>query len=277
MTFPTSAAEMQAIVLARDFRPDDLVFQVGANLSAARAACVLANLTTHPNARLLLGVEIENLNGARPVPPVPPFLFHASGFKGGEASMYQSRVFDDMSRPDVFFVGGIEVDRVGNVNLTGVPGEGGAWKVRGPGPVALATMSTFCRGYYILMGRHEPRIFVEAVSHITALGDRQRRTELGFPGGGPRLLLSPLGVFDFDDEGSMRVRSLHEGVTLDEVRGATGFELVVPDEVPTTLAPTDAELDLLRNVVDVEGILRETVSTPMNVASERDNAKVSAK
>lgn len=272
---PASAAEMQAVVLARDFRPDDLVYQVGANLAAARAACVLANLTTHPDARLLLGVEVENFSGGRTVPPVPPFLFHASGFKGGEASMHQSRVFDDMNRPDVFFVGGIEVDQVGNVNLTGVPGAARTWKVRGPGPVALATMSTFCRGYYILMGRHEPRIFVEKVSHVTALGDRKRRAALGFPGGGPRLLLSPLGVFDFDDEGMMRVRSLHEGISIDEVRGATGFELVVPDEVPTTPAPTNAELDLLRNVVDVEGILRESTSTPTNVASERDAAKVS--
>ena len=187
--------------------------------------------------------------------------------------MHQSRVFDDMARPDVFFVGGIEVDRVGNVNLTGVPGEAGTWKVRGPGPVALPTMSTFCRGYYILMGRHEPRIFVERVSHITALGDRKRRAELGFPGGGPRLLLSPLGVFDFDEEGSMRLRSLHEGVTVDKVRQATGFELVVPGEVPTTPPPTAAELDLLRNVVDREGILRGAAPPPTNAANEKQIEK----
>jgi glutaconate CoA-transferase subunit B len=277
VTTSISAAEIQAVVLARDFRPDDLVFQVGANLSAARAACMMANLTTHPNARLLLGVEIENLTGGRPVPPVPPFLFHAVGFKGGEANMHQSRMLDDMSSPDIFFVGGIEVDRVGNVNLTGVPGEGGTWKVRGPGPVLLPTMSTFCRGYYILMGRHDPRAFVQRVSHITALGDRKRRVELGFPGGGPRLLLSPLGVFDFDKQGSMRLRSLHEGVTVDQVREATGFELVVPSEVPTTSPPTEAELDLLRNVVDREGILRDATSPPTNAANAKEAEKVRTK
>lgn len=276
MTSTFSLAETQAIVLARDFRSDDLVFQVGANLSTARAACVMANLTTHPNARLMLGVEVENLSGGRPVPPVPLFLFHALGFKGGEASMHQSRVFDDMKRPDVFFVGGIEVDRVGNVNLTGVPGEGDTWKVRGPGPVALATMSTFCRGYYILMGRHDQRTFVERVSHISALGDRKRRTELGLPGGGPRLLLSPLGVFDFDDEGSMRVRSLNDGVTLEDLQGATGFELVVPDEVPITPAPTDAELNLLRNVVDTDGVLSEVASKPKGASNDGNTVKVSA-
>ena len=269
MTAVVSAAEMQAVILARDFHPDDLVFQVGANLSAARAACVLANLTTHPNARLLLGVEIENLTGGRPVPPVPPFLFNGIGFRHGEASMHQSRVFDDMARPDVFFVGGIEVDQVGNVNLTGIPGEDGTWKVRGPGPVALPTMSTYCRGYYILMGRHERRTFVERVSYITALGDRKRRAELGLPGGGPRLLLSPLGVFDFDNEGSMRLVSVHEGVSVDQVREATGFELVVPSEVATTASPTAEELDLLRNVVDREGILSDHAGPGMNEKQEK--------
>ncbi len=53
----------------------------------------------------------------------------------------------------------------------------------------------------------------------------------------------------------MRVRSLHEGVTVDQVREATGFELVIPDEVPVTLGPTDEELTLLRERVDVHGTL----------------------
>lgn len=265
MSTPASALELQTIVLARDFRPDDLVFQVGANLTSARAACMLASLTTHPDARLLLGIEIENFSNGRPVPSVPTFLFRALGHELGEANMHQSTVFDTMSRPDVFFVGGIEVDRVGNVNLTGIPNEECGWKVRGPGPVALATMSTFCNGYYILMGRHDRRTFVERVSHITALGDRQRRTELGLPGGGPRLLLSPLGVFDFDDAGSMRLRSLHEGVTGEQVADSTGFDVVVPDSVPTTSPPTASELAMLRSVVDREGLLGEPAAPPRPV------------
>jgi glutaconate CoA-transferase subunit B len=161
-----------------------------------------------------------------------------------------------MSRPDVFFVGGLQVDRVGNVNLVGIPGEAGGWRLRGPGAVALATMSTYCRGYYILMPRHDPSTFVERVSSITALGDRARRAELQFPGGGPRLLLSPLGVFDFGEDGSMRVRTLHDGVSVEQVVEATGFELVIPDRVPRTMPPTAEELELLRSRVDRDGLLR---------------------
>ena len=36
----------------------------------------------------------------------------------------------------------------------------------------------------------------------------------------------------------MRLRSVHPGVTVDEVVGATGFALVVPDEVPRPGCPT---------------------------------------
>ena len=69
------------------------------------------------------------------------------------------------------------------------------------------------------------------------------------------MLLSPLGVFDFNDAGDMRLRSMHEGVTLEEVQEATGFELDVPDQVPVTPGPTDEEMQLLRERVDVYGTL----------------------
>jgi glutaconate CoA-transferase subunit B len=257
LTTDPTAAELEAILLARDFRADDRVIQIGANLPTARAAAVLANLTTHPDARILLGYSVESLAGGRPVPPVAPLSFHARGPEQGEALMHQRTVFDDISRPDVFFVGGLEVDRRGNVNLLGIPDGARGWKVRGPGAVALASMSTSCRGYYILMGRHDPRTFVERVASITALGDRTVRAELGFPGGGPRLLLSPLGAFDFDEtDGELRLRTTHPGVSVDEVLAATGFPLRVADDVRPTTPPTVDELTALRTRVDPDGVLR---------------------
>jgi glutaconate CoA-transferase subunit B len=68
-------------------------------------------------------------------------------------------------------------------------------------------------------------------------------------------VLSPLGVFDFDDDGDIQVRSLHEGVTPDQVREATGWPIEVPGDPPVTAAPTDEELTLLRERVDVHGTL----------------------
>jgi hypothetical protein len=58
-------------------------------------------------------------------------------------------------------------------------------------------------------------------------------------------------VLDFESpDHSMRLRSLHPGVTVDDVIAATGFELVIPDNVPESRLPTDDELSLIRDVID---------------------------
>jgi hypothetical protein len=52
----------------------------------------------------------------------------------------------------------------------------------------------------------------------------------------------------------MRLRSVHPGVTVDDVVAATGFELAVPDEVPESRLPTHEELQLIREVIDPTGL-----------------------
>ena len=52
----------------------------------------------------------------------------------------------------------------------------------------------------------------------------------------------------------MRLRSVHPGVMVDDVLEATGFDLVVPDEVPESRLPTDIELQLIREVLDPGGL-----------------------
>ncbi len=74
-----------------------------------------------------------------------------------------------------------------------------------------------------------------------------------------RRVVSNLAVMDFESSGSgdeprrMRLRSVHPGVTVDEVVEATGFELAVPDEVPESRLPTGEELHLIREVLDPRG------------------------
>jgi hypothetical protein len=51
----------------------------------------------------------------------------------------------------------------------------------------------------------------------------------------------------------MRLRSVHPGVTVDDVVAATGFELVIPEEVPESRVPTPDELRLVREVIDPTG------------------------
>jgi hypothetical protein len=54
----------------------------------------------------------------------------------------------------------------------------------------------------------------------------------------------------------MRIHSLHPGVTADEVRDNTGFEVVVPENVAITPTPTSAQIALLRKRIDPAGELR---------------------
>jgi len=147
-----------------------------------------------------------------------------------------------------------QVDRYGNQNISAI----GDWArprtqligVRGaPGNTVNHTTS-----YWV--PAHSPRAFVEHVDVVCGVGyDRASAA-------GPsalryhdvRVVVSNLAVMDFETpDHAMRLRSVHPGVSVEEVRAATGFELVLPEDVPTTRLPTDEELLLLREQIDPEG------------------------
>jgi len=107
---------------------------------------------------------------------------------------------------------------------------------------------------------HGPRVFVESVDVVTGVGwDRAAAA-------GPaatryldlRRVVTNLAVLDWETlDHRMRLRSCHPGVSVTEVEAATGFELVIPDQVPDSRLPSPEELDLIRSVIDPEG-RRET-------------------
>jgi acyl CoA:acetate/3-ketoacid CoA transferase beta subunit len=99
--------------------------------------------------------------------------------------------------------------------------------------------------------KHSPRVFVERVDMVSGVGYDK-------PGRGPfheiRRVVTDLGVLDFaTPDHRMRLASVHPGVTVDEVLEQTGFELVL-DDVQETRLPTDAELQLIREVLDPKGL-----------------------
>jgi acyl CoA:acetate/3-ketoacid CoA transferase beta subunit len=104
--------------------------------------------------------------------------------------------------------------------------------------------------------RHTPRTFVARVDMVSGVG-YDRAAQAGSAAAryhDLRRVVSNLGVFDFaTPERAMRLASLHPGVTVDEVRAATGFELMVPAEVPRTPRPSADELYLIRSVIDPGG------------------------
>ncbi|MFF4753678.1 CoA-transferase subunit beta [Streptomyces sp. NPDC002514] len=151
-------------------------------------------------------------------------------------------------------MGASQIDRWGNQNISCI----GDWArperqllgVRGA-PVNTLNNPT---SYWV--PRHSPRVFVEKADMVCGVGyDRAAAA-------GPSAtryhrvpeVISDLGVLDFETpDHSMRLRSVHPGVTVEQVVAATGFPLVVPDEVPLTRDPTAEELRLIREVVDPAG------------------------
>jgi acyl CoA:acetate/3-ketoacid CoA transferase beta subunit len=98
---------------------------------------------------------------------------------------------------------------------------------------------------------HNPRVFVESVDVVTGVG--YDRAAAAGPGAeryhGLRHIVTNLCVLDFETpDHRMRLRSVHPGVSVDDVVAATGFSLVVPDDVPTSRLPTDDELALLERI-----------------------------
>ena len=161
----------------------------------------------------------------------------------------------------MFFIGGIQIDRFGNSNPIGIGEDHSRLRFRGPGPVGTPTLTTHVGRYYIVLNHHDTRTLVERCDYVSAVGWHEggadARSRLGLPGGGPKYCVTPLAVMDFEDESKhMRLRSVHPGVDVDEVVARTGFDLLVPDRVPVTEAPTARELDVLRTRVDPEGRLR---------------------
>jgi acyl CoA:acetate/3-ketoacid CoA transferase beta subunit len=102
---------------------------------------------------------------------------------------------------------------------------------------------------------HSPKVFVEHVDVVTGIG--YDRAAAAGPAAtryhGLRHVVTNLCVLDFEtSDHRMRLRSVHPGVTVDGVVEATGFALVVPDDVPTSRLATDEELALLERI-DADG------------------------
>ena len=152
-------------------------------------------------------------------------------------------------------MGASQLDRFGNQNISCI----GDWHrpdrqllgVRG------APVNTLNNPVSYWVPKHSPRVFVERVDMVCGVGyDRAAAA-------GPsalrhhdvRRVVTDLAVLDFaTPDHSMRLVSVHPGVTVEQVRAATGFALAgVEDGVPCTREPTVAELSLIREVIDPAG------------------------
>ncbi|MFE4328272.1 CoA-transferase subunit beta [Streptomyces sp. NPDC056831] len=151
-------------------------------------------------------------------------------------------------------MGASQIDRFGNQNISCI----GDWEqpTRQLLGVRGAPVNTLNNPVSYWVPKHSTRVFVERVDMICGVGHDSAAAA------GPSAtryhriprVVTDLGVLDFaTPDRSMRLSSLHPGVTADEVREATGFALTIADDVPYTREPTAEELALIREVIDPKG------------------------
>src|ERR1700687_4087219 len=254
-TKPAATGEIMAAVLAAELRDGERV-SAGANSPVARAAVMLAHLTHGPNMKVFAAMGFANWFGGSP-PPATTIAMDARAATGAEGYLRHDETLDAVPRlADLFFVGMLQADPYGNTNLIGLKKGTGRLAWRGGGALATTTMATEVPRFYLMTERHTPEVFVEECDYVSCLGwgrpDRagQSRADLGLAGG-PAACITPLAVLHYPAPARRaRIRSVHPGVSVEQVRAATGFDLGPQADVPVTPSPTPGELQLLRKVSD---------------------------
>jgi glutaconate CoA-transferase subunit B len=240
--------ELMIAALARELPNDTRAFNGAASFIPV-CAFMLARETHAPDL-----VWVASSIAVDPHPPRIPESTLSDALWGG-ASMLHCSVFDfwayaQNGRLNSFCFRGAQIDAHGNVNNT-VIGPYASPKVRLPGGGGMADLSCQVPRVYIWSTTHTPRVFVERLDFRSGIGwgdGPGHRERLGLLGG-PRLVVTNLCVMDFSPETRrMRLVSVHPGVSVEQVQQATGFEVEVAGDVPTTPEPTVQEVEIIRRV-----------------------------
>ncbi|HSM86529.1 MAG TPA: CoA-transferase, partial [Candidatus Limnocylindrales bacterium] len=156
-------------------------------------------------------------------------------------------------RVNLGFLGAAEVDKYGNLNSTQVEGKQGM--VRLPGSGGACDIASLAHRFVALL-EHARHRLPERVSYITSPGNGDGagwRKRVGLPRGGPSAVITSKCVLRFSqDTGEAYLSTVHPGVTVEEVKVNTGWDLKAAADVKPTPEPTEAELKAIREY-DREG------------------------
>lgn len=267
--------ELMCALMAREIRDDDWVNH-GAVVPLAGAALMLAKKTHAPNVDFFyLGTIFNSVNPAEvnlsEMMVEPKLAYTTSRCLIAHADILNWTIRGGCT---LQFLRPLQIDAYGSVNVS-VVGDPAAPKYRFHG-IAVADVMVTCARPILYTTEHNARTFPAELAFRTGLGhtdgDAWRR-QIRAPGGGPYRVITPKCIMDFETpDGRARLRAVHPGVEPEEVQEATGFELVVPDDVERSLPPTDEELRVLREIVDPLGV-RQTEFKEMRAAA---NARIAA-
>ncbi len=241
-----TSAERMTIAAARELSDTDVCF-VG--IGAPSEACNLARLTHAPNITL-----IYESGTIRTRPDVLPL-----SIGDGELS---KTALTNVSVPEMFrywlqgghisvgFLGGAQIDRYANLNST-VIGDYDEPEVRLPGAGGAPEIASHC-GRILVVMRHAKRAFVPEVDFVTSFGfgaGGTEREDRGITTRGMQRVITDLCVLEpCPETRELEVIALHPGVTVEQVREHTAWDVRVRDASTVTAEPTAQELEALRDL-----------------------------
>jgi glutaconate CoA-transferase, subunit B len=242
-----TAGELLAATASRLLADHKIVF---AGVGTPLLASALAKSTHAPHLTIVVeggAIGLEVLPGRLPI--------STNEMRAGRRavmlpSITQTFLYAQRGFFDYGFLGGAQIDPHGNIN-TSVIGPPDHPRVRLPGSGGACDIITHCREIFIVTV-HERRRFVERVDFVTSpayLGGRDARRRAGLLFGEVSTVITNLGVMRFDSETRrMRLDALQTGVTVDQIRAETGFDLPAAPQLAALPAPTDEELRILRTL-----------------------------
>ncbi|MET7934143.1 CoA-transferase [Streptomyces sp. NPDC005322] len=248
---PATSSELLAVVASRELTAKRTVF---AGIGLPTLAASLAHLTVAPSIEI---VYESGVCGAHPS-HLPETIADAVLITGAEAVLSMATLFGSVLQGghiDVGFLGAAQIDRWGNLNSS-VIGDWHEPAVRLPGSGGAMEVMANSQEVFVVMRRHDPRSFMDKLDFCTSPGpDRAVADGITPLGAGVTRVITDLGILARSGAGEeLRLVAVHPGVTVDQVRSATGWDLRTADTVATIEPPTEAELRLLREDVDPDRV-----------------------
>jgi glutaconate CoA-transferase subunit B len=239
--------EVQTIVAARRLARTKTVF-IG--VGRPSTAAILARMVHNPS--LVLIYESGTI-GAKPF-HVPLSIGDGELSETADAVVSVPEMFNywiGAGRVDLAFLAAAQVDRFANLNST-VIGDYDGPRTRLPGAGGAPEIAASC-GEVVVVVPHSRRTLVERLDFVTTVGHGDgpgARRRLGLRGKGPTAVITDLGVLEPDPETvALTLTQLHEGVTVEQAREATGWELAVAEQLGVTDPPSETELAALRELL----------------------------
>jgi glutaconate CoA-transferase, subunit B len=223
-------SDLQTIAAARSLAGKRSCF-IG--VGRPSTAAILARMVHNPD--LVLVYESGTI-GAKPH-RIPLSIGDGELAETADATVSVPEMFNYWIQPgriQVAFLGAAQVDRHANLNST-VIGDYAHPKTRLPGAGGAPEIATGCEEV-VVIAPHSPRTFVPELDFLTTTGARTTQ------------VITDLGVLEPRD-GEFTLTAVHPGVTADQAREATGWDLRVAEEIATTPEPTDEELGALKELL----------------------------